>query len=61
MKNLTEKITIQEFRGTRVMKMKLTSTKSRNEQYTQHASSGKQEKRAVMKKQGVQMKEKQTK
>ena len=31
MKSLTEKITIQEFRGTGVMKMKLTSTKSRNE------------------------------
>ena len=40
------------------MKMELTSTKSQIEQYSQHATSVKSEKRAVIKKEKVQMKEK---
>ena len=63
-------ISIQEFQGTRAIKLKLKSIKSQKEEYTQDTTLVKPQKRAVMtektdvtkkKKKKVQMKEKHTK
>ena len=50
MKNMTERIRIQELQGTRTMKMKPASMQSQTQEYTHHTKSVKPEKRAVTKK-----------